>query len=349
MSTSNNQIIAAIHAEFAKSNEQMRSQAKECIKTMQRNLSIEEIGDHDWQVNETIKHVTGFKDVDILDEVQGNVLRRFVNDEEIEDLEVYDETCDLRSQYQSDIDDEIDAVIECLELHLTKYVVFEYFDDENSGQLIGRYETETAAKEKIEKLVSVHNDDPKNYSVLKAQLISFDFEEVDDGKDDDADPNYNAHLVVRINGEVERSEFYVQLNDGFYMPHTGCWITTSGGDGEFSNIEKVINEYVGVGDLTESYARSVIKNRFKYHDAGFNASIDYQSLCIREDTKDNLFALVVINDGFNVNDYAKQISAVHGCYDTLEEAQAFCDEYKTGGYHDFDGVAKLLKIIKSNN
>ena len=348
MSISNNQIIAAIHAEFAKSNEQMGALARECIRTMQHNLSIKEVGDHNWQVNETIKQVTGFKDVDILDEVQGNVLSSFTDDKEIEDLEVYDETCDLRGQYQSDIDDEIDAVVEYLELHLTKYVVFENFDDEDSGEVLGRYETEEAAKEKIEELVSMHNDDPKNYSVLKSQLISFGFSEADDDGAD-TDPNYNAHVAVKINGEVETSEFYVQLNDGFYMPQMGCWITTGSGDGEFNNVEKVINECYEVGDLTESHARSVINNRFKYHDIGFNCSISNCSIYIREDKEGQLFTVVAINDSFNVNDYARKISATYGCYDTLEEAQAFCDEYKTGEHNDFNGVAKLLEAIQDDD
>lgn len=348
MSISNNQIIAAIHAAFAKSNEEMVALAQEQVKTLQHNLAIKEIGDHDWQVNEAIKYVTSFKDEDILDEIQGNVLSGFINDEEIEDLEVYDETCDLRSQYQSDIDDKIDAVIECLELHLTKYVVFEYFDDDDYGECLDQYETETVAKEEMEKLVTRYNDDPKNYSVLKAQLISFDFEEADDGEVG-ADTNYSAHIVVKIDGKVENSEFYVQLNNGFYMPQMGCWITTSGGDGEFNNVEKVINECYQVSDLTESHARSVINNRFKYHNAGFNCSISNCSVYIREDTEDNVFAVVAVDDCFNVNDYARKSSAAYGLYETLEEAQEFCDKYKTGEYNDFGGAVKLLEVIQGDN
>ena len=97
-----NHIIKAVDDAYAKSNEAMLEQAKKVIETLQYNLNEEMLGEHDYQVDTSIEVVESYKDEGILDEAQNFVLIDFT-DGHISDLEEYDETCDLRSEYQDEI------------------------------------------------------------------------------------------------------------------------------------------------------------------------------------------------------------------------------------------------------
>lgn len=327
-----NQIIKAVDDAYAKSNETMLEKAKKVIETLQYSLNEEMLGEHDYQVDTSIEVVESYKDEGILDEVQNFVLIDFT-DGHISDLEQYDETCDLRSEYQDEINFELDEVIQKLKLHKTVYAIW----CEGQEEFVDCFNTENDAKAEAESDV--------NYKIHKLQLISFDFDEVDDDSSSD-NPNYETSMTVRIDGKVEKISFYVQLLEGYYLPQQGCLLSgKAGSDGGFNKVEKIVLGCFDVAELTEDYAREVIANRFVYHETCFNCSINNTSVRIREDKSDSKFEIAVMNDDFSKQGYVPRTSALYGDYDSLEDAKDFCQQFSTGEFHDFRGLKEILVKI----
>lgn len=240
-----------------------------------------------------------------------------------------EEALEVEEQYQEQLSDLRDLQNKCayeiLMMFVASYVVFE--DDE----FIERFEAEEEADHCIAS--SKYGADYTKHCVMP-HSVNFSM-----GDDNDI----NVTIEAEVDGDVSEVTFNVQTVNGRYMPQMGCWITTNGGDGEFSLIEKMIFEASNVVELAQNWYAETVKANWQYHDAGFNASINSQSVSIKE--VDGEFVAVVVNDDFNVNDYNVP-ETLGEAFDSLEQAQEYLDQFKTDCYHDVQGVADAISDIK---
>lgn len=106
-----NGIVNEIKAAYQSHVVSMTEIAKKALEVVRFNIeNVPELNDKDYQVKQLLNYLEELKDVQGLDEVQGKVLRKHT-DGDICHLEIYDDTCDLRSQYQSDLETAIDEII----------------------------------------------------------------------------------------------------------------------------------------------------------------------------------------------------------------------------------------------
>ena len=243
-----------------------------------------------------------------------------------------EEAMEVEQQYQDQLDELRDLQSECadevLMMFAESYLVFE--DDE----FMDSFETEEEATDYITS--SKYGEYYTKHCVIPH---SVEFAIGEFGEGDDIDVTIDAE----IDGELNQVAFNVQTVNGLHMSQMGCWVTTGGGDCEFSLTEKMIFEALNVVDIAENWFAETIKAGWKYHDAGFNASFNSQSVVIKE--KDGEFIVAVVNDDFNTNDY--NVPEMLGqTFDSLEEAQEYLDQFKTDDYYDIQGVAEAIRNIK---
>lgn len=240
-----------------------------------------------------------------------------------------EEAMGVEQQHQDQLHELRDLQNECADeismMFAESYVVFE--DDE----FIERFETEEEA---------THYITSSKYGAYYAKHCvmphSVNFSLGDDN-------DINVTIEAEVGGDVSEVTFNVQTVNGCCMPQMGCWVTTNGGDGEFSLTEKMIFEALNVVEVAENWYAETVKAGWQYHDAGFNASINSQSVSIKE--MDGEFITAVVNDDFNANDYNVP-ETLGEAFDSLEQAQEYLDQFKTGDYQDVQGVAEAIRNIK---
>lgn len=243
-----------------------------------------------------------------------------------------EEALEVEEQYQEQLSDlrglQNKCAYEILMMFVASYVVFE---DDN---FIEGFESEEEADEYIKS--SKYGSDYSKHRVIPH---SVEFAIGEFGEGDDIDVTIDAE----IDGELNQVAFNVQTVNGLHMSQMGCWITTNGGDGEFSLTENMIFEALNVVEVAENWYAETVKAGWQYHDAGFNASINSQSVSIKE--MDGEFITAVVNDDFNANDYNVP-ETLGEAFDSLEQAQEYLDQFKTGDYQDVQGVAEAIRNIK---
>lgn len=240
-----------------------------------------------------------------------------------------EEAMEVEQQHQDQLHELRDLQNECADeismMFAESYVVFE--DDE----FVECFETEEEA---------THYITSSKYGAYYAKHCvmphSVNFSLGDDN-------DINVTIEAEVDGDVSEVTFNVQTVNGYCMPQMGCWVTTNGGDGEFSLTEKMIFEALNVVEVAENWYAETVEAGWQYHDAGFNASINSQSVSIKE--MDGEFITAVVNDDFNVNDYNVP-ETLGEAFDSLEQAQEYLDQFKTGDYQDVQGVAEAIRNIK---
>lgn len=152
-----------------------------------------------------------------------------------------------------------------------------------------------------------------------------------------------------IDGESESATFTVQLSEsGVYEGQNGCWITTDGGDLDFSEVEKVIFAAVNVVKLAESAARAYDEENYHYHNTRFNCAINSWNLYARENKKTGQVTLVSISSSDTSRvEYGPGLKK-HEIFPSLVEAMAHLDQFRTGEHHDFRGLNSYLNSNDSD-
>lgn len=179
-----------------------------------------------------------------------------------------EEALEIEAQYEEQLHELRELQNECADelfmMFVTSYVVFE------EDEFIKRFESEEEAGKYIE---SSEYGAYYTKHCVEVDSISFSL-----GDDNDV----WVVIEAEVDGDASEVTFNVQTIDGICMSQMGCWITTGAGDGEFTLIERVIFEATNVCEIAENWYLETIKTNFVYHDCGFNASINGQSVCIKE-------------------------------------------------------------------
>jgi len=207
------------------------------------------------------------------------------------------------------------------------------------------YEDKTEAQDKLAWLKKKYPND--NYEIVTVEDIktNCDFQDLEGG-----DSNVNVTVTGLIDGEHSEGTFHVQMCDGYHLSQMGCWITTNGGDGEFSFLERILYTATEVADIAESYFAAYKAENITYHDAEFNASIANHSVVIKEEQSgdDATFTVLMVNDGFNRNDY--NVPETKGIvFESLEEAKKWLDDRRGDEYYDFEGLKRVISLINDHN
>lgn len=207
------------------------------------------------------------------------------------------------------------------------------------------YEDKAEARNKLVWLKKKYPND--NYEMVAVEDIKTNCG-FGDLEGDEVD--VNVTVTGLINGEHSEGTFNVQMCNGYHLSQMGCWITTNGGDGEFSFLERILYTATEVVDVAESYCAAHKAENITYHDTGFNASANSQSVAIKEerDGDDATFTILLVNDDFNRNDY--NMPETKGIvFDNLEEAKEWLDDHRGDEHYDFEGLKRVISLINDHN
>ncbi|HCS65959.1 MAG TPA: hypothetical protein DIW64_18870 [Cellvibrio sp.] len=147
-----------------------------------------------------------------------------------------------------------------------------------------------------------------------------------------------VYVAALVNKEKRSASFIVQLTSGEYLPQMGCQISTSAGDMEFCDTEKLIFNALDVAKIAEKAAAEETEENYEFVDAGFNCAINSVDLKIRVCKNSGKATLIHENYGHNKHDYSTAFSEGE-TFETLALAEEFLDQYKTDEYSDFSGLS----------
>lgn len=112
--TSINDVLNELKTALEKHNADMVEVASKAISATKVNVDIPEIGSKEYQIKDLVNYLHKLKDSQAHDDIQLSVLKKYTDDD-ICDLPYYDDTCDIRSQYEIELSSEIDDLIENLD------------------------------------------------------------------------------------------------------------------------------------------------------------------------------------------------------------------------------------------
>ena len=245
-----------------------------------------------------------------------------------------EEALEIEAKYADRIDELRELQAECQQevcyIFAPAHVVS---NDDSITEVFG---SEAEAKDFID-------DDALVYYQVTPTAVAFDLGYGDGIEQEPSD--INVTVSAQLNGEECEATFNVQTVNGHYLSQMGCWITTNGGDGEFTAHEKVLYAAFAISDMAEDWYRETHKTAVTYHDGGFNVLISSQSVDIKE--KDDKFYAVVVNNDFNAHDYnVPEVVGSH--YDSLDEAMAYLNQFRGNEHEDFSGLQLAIDDINGH-
>ena len=245
-----------------------------------------------------------------------------------------EEALEIEAKYADRIDELRELQAECQQevcyIFAPAHVVS---NDDSITEVFG---SEAEAKDFID-------DDALVYYQVTPTEVAFDLD-YGDGSDE-GPSDINVTVSAQLNGEECKATFNVQAVNGYHLPQMGCWITTNGGDGEFTAHEKVLYAAFDVAEMAENWYRETHKEAVIYHDGGFNVLVSSQSVDIKE--KDGKFYAVVVNNDFSASNYnvPEHVGSEH---DSLDDAMVYLNQFRGNEHEDFSGLRRAIDDIKGN-
>lgn len=138
-------------------------------------------------------------------------------------------------------------------------------------------------------------------------------------------------------------KIYVQTTDGRYMPQLHC-IIMDDEDGEVSSrlFDEDEDLYDAMIKAAEQFMREQEEENIELLNAGFNCSIANQSVYIKHDKEKKCYTIIIKNDDYTPNSYTSRFGAESGKFETLDEVNAYLDQFRTSEHYDMQGLSALI-------
>lgn len=143
--------------------------------------------------------------------------------------------------------------------------------------------------------------------------------------------------------------FHIQTVDGVYLPQMGCEILEDVGGYSTSDLyDENPKMYSAMIEAAEAFMSEQEAENIEYSNAGFNCSIANQSAYIKHDKEKGCYTIIITNDDFNRTSYSTPVAVESEAFDTLDEANAYLDQFRTSEHHDVQGLSALISELKQN-
>ena len=150
-------------------------------------------------------------------------------------------------------------------------------------------------------------------------------------------------------GREKTAKFTVQLHENRFNRDCHVYCDSGGGDHDFTADENAIFDAVDVIAAAEDAADEYDETTYVLHDTDFHAAINSCSLYVREDTTDDTYMIVGVDDSHNSEyDFGKKTTE-YEAFDSLEDAMDFLAPHRTNEHYDIRGLSSAFDALNFRN